>query len=147
MGVSQREFAALWGKSRGAVQKAIAAGRIRIEPDGSINADRALAALGSNTDPAQSRSRTAPPRTKPVPREAIGAVGDTLREHGLPSSGAMTFLEARTANEVLKAHERRTNTWSISLSFAATLDHQTRCSWIAFIAPVILATPAEATSG
>jgi hypothetical protein len=147
MGVSQREFAALWGKSRGAVQKAITSGRIRIEPDGSIHADRALAALRGNTDPAQSRSRNVPPRTRPVPSEAVGAVGETLREQGLPSGGPMTFLEARTVNEVLKAHERRPNTWSISLSFAATLDHQTRCSWIAFIAPVILATPAEATSG
>jgi len=107
MGVSQREFAALWGKSRGAVQKAIASGRIKVEADGSIDADRALAALRGNTDPVQSRSRTVPPRTRPVPSEAIGAVGDTLREQGLPSGGPMTFLQARTANEVLKAQERR----------------------------------------
>jgi hypothetical protein len=32
----------------------------------------------------------------------------TLREHGEPlSAGAMTFMQARTANEVLKAQERR----------------------------------------
>jgi hypothetical protein len=107
MGVSQREFAALWGKSRGAVQKAIATGRIRIESDGSIDADRALATLQTGTDPTQARPRAPPARTRPVPREAIGAVGETLREQGLPSGEPMTFLQARTANEVLKAQERR----------------------------------------
>jgi hypothetical protein len=39
---------------------------------------------------------------------ADGAVRDTLREHGEPvSAGGMTFMQARTANEVLKAQERR----------------------------------------
>ena len=41
---------------------------------------------------------------KPVPEAAVGAVRDTLREHGEPiAAGAMTFMQARTANEVLKA--------------------------------------------
>ena len=45
---------------------------------------------------------------KPVPEAALGAVRDTLREHGEPvATGAMTFMQARTANEVLKAQERR----------------------------------------
>jgi hypothetical protein len=45
---------------------------------------------------------------KPVPEAALGAVRETLREHGAPSAaGAMTFIQARTANEVLKAQERR----------------------------------------
>jgi len=48
---------------------------------------------------------------KPVPEAAFGAVRDTLREHGEPivagSGQAMTFMQARTANEVLKAQERR----------------------------------------
>jgi hypothetical protein len=35
-------------------------------------------------------------------------VRETLREHGEPvATGAMTFMQARTANEVLKAQERR----------------------------------------
>jgi hypothetical protein len=43
-----------------------------------------------------------------VPEAAVGAVRDTLREHGEPvSAGGMTFMQARTANEVLKAQERR----------------------------------------
>jgi hypothetical protein len=41
-------------------------------------------------------------------RSGRGAVRDTLREHGEPiTAGAMTFIQARTANEVLKAQERR----------------------------------------
>ena len=53
---------------------------------------------------------------KPVPEAAVGAVRDTLREHGEPVSAggpgsspgqAMTFIQARTANEVLRAQERR----------------------------------------
>ena len=40
----------------------------------------------------------------------MSAVGDTLREQGLAApmtSGGTTFLQAKTANEVLKAQERR----------------------------------------
>ena len=46
---------------------------------------------------------------KPVPEAAVGAVSETLKEQGLPtpSAGALTYLQARTANEVLKAQERR----------------------------------------
>jgi hypothetical protein len=45
---------------------------------------------------------------KPVPEAALGAVRDTLRENGESvSAGAMTFMQARTANEGLKAQERR----------------------------------------
>jgi hypothetical protein len=45
---------------------------------------------------------------KPVPEAALGAVRDTLREHGEPiAAGTMTFMQARTVNEVLKAQERR----------------------------------------
>ena len=43
----------------------------------------------------------------PVPEAAVGAVRQTLHEQGLPAAGGMTFLQARTANEVLKAQERR----------------------------------------
>ena len=41
---------------------------------------------------------------------AVAAVGDTLREQGLSTpalGGGTTFLQAKTANEVLKAQERR----------------------------------------
>ena len=45
---------------------------------------------------------------KQVPEAAVGVVRETLKEHGepVPASGQMTFLKARTANEILKAQER-----------------------------------------
>ena len=44
-----------------------------------------------------------------MPNAALSAVGDTLRENGLPppAAGGATFLQAKTANEVLKSQERR----------------------------------------
>ena len=78
---------------------------------------RVQAAWSDNTDPAQQRPGLEQPSDrparvhrgiKPVPEAALGAVRETLREHGEPvATGAMTFMQARTANEVLKAQERR----------------------------------------
>src|SRR5690606_31853881 len=59
--------------------------------------------------PAKSRAAPRHP-VKPVPDAALSAVGDTLREQGLSApaaGGGTTFLQAKTANEVLKAQERR----------------------------------------
>lgn len=47
---------------------------------------------------------------KPVPAAAIAAVGETLRESGVsvPEVGeGATFMKARTANEIMKAQERK----------------------------------------
>ena len=114
---SNRALARHIGVSETAVRRAEKAGRIRREPDGGWDLARVKAAWAGNTDPAQQRgdssagngSRRAVRRAvKPVPEAALGAVRDTLREHGEPvSAGAMTFMQARTANEVLKAQERR----------------------------------------
>ena len=52
----------------------------------------------------------AAPKLKPVPEAAVAAVGETLREEGLAApavGGGTTYLQAKTANEVLKAQERR----------------------------------------
>jgi hypothetical protein len=109
---SNRELARQIGVSETAVRRAEKAGRIRREPDGSWDAAKVKAAWSDNTDqaqqrPARSGGRTGKHRTlKPVPEAALGAVRDTLREHGEPIvAGAMTFMQARTANEVLKAQE------------------------------------------
>jgi hypothetical protein len=116
-GMSEREYAARAGLSRGAIQKAKTAGRLVLHPDGSIDADASDARRASATDPSKQRGAQAPeqaprasaPKLKPVPNAAVAAVGDTLREHGLPSpsAGGATFLQAKTANEVLKSQERR----------------------------------------
>jgi hypothetical protein len=108
-GMSERQYAAHAGFSRGAIQKAKAAERLVLHPDGSIDAAASDARRTATTDP--SKTRKAPePKLKPVPEAAVSAVGDTLREQGLaapPIGGGTTFLQAKTANEVLKAQERR----------------------------------------
>ncbi|WP_027442684.1 hypothetical protein [Erythrobacter cryptus] len=109
MGMSERQYAAHAGISRGAVQKARAAGRLVLHPDGSIDAAASDVRRAEATDPARSRRGPAE-RVRPVPEAAVAAVGETLREQGLaapPANSGMTFLQARTANEVLKAQERR----------------------------------------
>jgi hypothetical protein len=111
---SNRGLARQLGVSETAVRRAEKAGRIRREADGSWDPARVKAGWASNTDQAQQRPAPSGGRTgehralKPVPEAALGAVRDTLREHGEPvSAGSMTFMQARTANEVLKAQERR----------------------------------------
>ena len=104
-GMSERQYAAHVGLSRGAIQKAKAAERLVLYPDGSINAAASDARRAETTDPSKTRKPPAP-KLKPVPEAAVTAVGDTLREQGLsvPAvGGGTTFLQAKTANEVLKA--------------------------------------------
>src|SRR6266540_5198772 len=108
-GMSERAYAAHAGISRGAVQKARASGRLVLHADGSIDATASDARRAHTTDPSMQRGRHQP-SLRPVPEAAVGAVADTLREQGLPapaSAGGMTYLQARTASEVLKAQERR----------------------------------------
>ncbi len=108
-GMSEREYAAHAGISRGAVQKARASGRLVLHADGSIDAAASDARRAQATDPSMQRGRREA-SLRPVPEAALGAVAETLREQGLPApqaAGGMTYLQARTANEVLKAQERR----------------------------------------
>jgi hypothetical protein len=113
---SNRGLARQLGVSETAVRRAEKAGRIKRERDGSWDPAKVKSAWADNTDQAQQRperQRERPRRAtlKPVPDAAVGAVRDTLREHGEPVAAspgqAMTFMQARTANEVLKAQERR----------------------------------------
>ena len=108
-GMSERQYAAHVGLSRGAIQKAKAAGRLVLHADGSIDAAASDRLRAEATDPSKTRKAPAP-KLKPVPEAAVVAVGDTLREQGLTApavGGGTTFLQAKTANEVLKAQERR----------------------------------------
>jgi len=119
MGLSRRAYAKHRGVTENAVRKAIASGRIELEPDGTIDPVKADLAWAKQTDPAQQReakpgsSPAAPAeapaeKVKPVPVAAVEAVRDTLREAGEPpSAGGMNYVTARTANEVIKAQERR----------------------------------------
>ncbi len=108
-GMSERAYANHAGLSRGAIQKAKAAGRLVLFADGSIDVEASDRKRAAMTDPSKQR-RAARGKLKPVPDAALSAVGETLREQGLQApvtGGNTTFLQAKTANEVLKAQERR----------------------------------------
>lgn len=111
-GMSERQHAAHVGLSRGAIQKAKTTERLVLYPDGSINAAASDARRAETTDLSKSRPKAAAGSggMKPVPAAAIAAVGETLRESGVsvPEVGeGATFMKARTANEIMKAQERK----------------------------------------
>lgn len=111
MGISIRAYARARGVSHVAVLKAAKAGRIPLEPDGTIDPAKADAAWERSTDPGRTKSRPKSKPTaeklKPVAEAAMGSVRETLKEQGLPTSGSVTFVQARTAHEIAKAHLAR----------------------------------------
>jgi hypothetical protein len=110
-GMSMREYAAHAGIARGSVDHHKRQGRLVFYADGSINAAASDARRAAHTDPSQQHPRRpATENLRPVPEAAVAAVAETLREQGLPgpsAAGGMTYLQARTVNEALKAQERR----------------------------------------
>jgi hypothetical protein len=109
MGLSIRAYARHRGVSHVAVLRAAKAGRIPLEPDGTIDPVKADAAWQRSTDPAKAKgtSKKASEKLKPVPDAAVGSVRETLKEQGLPSGGNVTFVQARTAHEIAKAYLAR----------------------------------------
>lgn len=109
MGLSIRAYARHRGVSHVAVLRAIKTGRVPAEPDGTIDATKADAAWARSTDPAKARKPKANPdgKLRAVPEAAMGSVRETLKEQGLPASGSVTFVQARTAHEIAKAHLAR----------------------------------------
>jgi len=93
-GMSEREYAAHAGVSRGAVQKARASGRLVLHADGSIDAAASDARRRQATDPSMQRGRHNP-SLRPVPDTAVGAVAETLREQGLPAPQAAGRRQSR----------------------------------------------------
>jgi transcriptional regulator with XRE-family HTH domain len=109
--VSQREVARRLGVSHTTIQKAKHSRRITPEPDGTWDVEKVRAQLARTAHPARKTAAIAikPPSasrqaarsaTKPTP---IGAPAPALDP---PPSGA-SYHNARTANEVLKAQERK----------------------------------------
>ena len=105
LGLSEREYARHAGISRGAVQKARSSGRLVLYEDGSIDAAASDVRRAQATDPAKQRGRHAV-AARAVPWEAVGATRQELTLSA-PDASANTYLQARIANEVLKAQERR----------------------------------------
>jgi hypothetical protein len=103
---SQREAARRLGLSHTALQKAAHAGRIAPEPGGGWDIDKLRTQLAETADPA----RWASPTPAPAPAgKDEPATPDPLSAQSLAGArqGGATFHDARTANEVLKAQERR----------------------------------------
>jgi hypothetical protein len=119
MGLSIRAYAKCRGVSHVAVLKAVKAGRIPLEGDGSIDPAKADRAWQRSTDPGKPKGKARVPREpgpeqlKPVSDAAIGSVRETLKEQGFAASGpfdkgsAVSFVQARTAHEIAKAHLAR----------------------------------------
>ena len=109
---SQRELARRLGVSHTALQKAQRAGRIAPEPDGAWDVEKVRTRLAESSDPARKTAAMAAPPTAPAaPRPMVSphqpVVAPPPAPDPLPRAAQNTFHDARTANEVLKAQERR----------------------------------------
>lgn len=102
MGISIRAYARHRGVSDAAVRKAIAAGRITPEADGTIDAERVDREWARNSD--APRNGTTTRAVKIAVPESSGTMGDGPT--ALPAGGT-SLLHARTVNEVVKAQTNK----------------------------------------
>jgi hypothetical protein len=99
MGLSKSAYARHRGVSEAAIRKAVKAGRIHLEPDGTINPLKADREWEANT--IRAKPTKAVPSLDAKATASHGAVKDR-RESLAASISSTTFLQARTAHEVLK---------------------------------------------
>jgi len=100
MGLSIRAYARHRGVSDTAVHKAIRAGRITPEADGSIDTDRADRDWAKNSDtPREGTKRRA--ETVTIKEPAAESTAPTL------NTGGTSWLQARAVNEVVKAQTNK----------------------------------------
>ena len=105
---SQREVARRLGVSHTALQKAQRAGRIAPEADGAWDVEKVRARLADSSDPVRKTATLVQPMA-PAPRPLAPptVAAPPPSADPLPRAAQNTFHDARTANEVLKAQERR----------------------------------------
>jgi hypothetical protein len=104
---SQRELARRLGVSHTALQKAQRAGRIAPEADGAWDVAKVRARLAESSDPVRKTATLAPPPPAASRPATPPPVAPSPAADALPRAAQNTFHDARTANEVLKAQERR----------------------------------------
>lgn len=102
MGISIRAYARHRGVSDAAVRKAITAGRVTPEADGTIDVDRADREWARNSEAPRTGTRQS--AVKVAVPETGGSANDA--PVGLPSGGT-SLLQARTVNEVVKAQTNK----------------------------------------
>ena len=105
MGISIRAYARHRGVSDAAVRKAIAAGRITPEANGTVDPERADAEWARNTEAPRSGTRARAIKAT-TPPEAASATPGGDGQANLPTGGA-SLLQARTVNEVVKAQTNK----------------------------------------
>src|SRR5215468_8124655 len=111
MGLSLRAYARDRGVSHTAVQKALKAGRIPLEADGSIDPAVADAAWNAAADRARPNGARPADAARVLLRPGqLEAAAETVRgvlEHqGVAADGALELADVRLANELLKAEVR-----------------------------------------
>ena len=112
--LSIRAYSRHRGVSDTAVRKAIQSGRITLGDDSRIDPQLADAQWSVNTDAAQQRKAVL---QREVPQEAVTSVREALSATPSPlggmgastsaSAGGTTLMQAKTANEVLKAQTNK----------------------------------------
>lgn len=107
---SQRDAARRLGVSHAALQKAQASGRITAEPDGRWDIDKLCGQLAASSDPARKTASSAPDAANATDSGKLHSpppTSTTPPPPPEPPATATSFPNARTANEVLKAQERK----------------------------------------
>lgn len=99
MGISIRAYARHRGVSDTAVHKAIRAGRITPDADGTLEADRADREWARNTDTPKKGTRQH--------AESVAVQGNNAEQSAPLPTGGTSLLQARTVNEVVKAQTNK----------------------------------------